>query len=356
MSTSPTRTARSSFPLIAALLAAALGAFSAIADAAPPAARRLTLTIDGLREGALQHGADRGRERLTQQFTLSVLLHTDGAPMSGNPLDPQDAQRQLERAQRAQQRVQAGLDRAGVRAVPAPDMQALQARAQQIQARCGTDRDCLMREAMALSAAQTAGGDRAMQGRLQAYGSAVQGCERSQPAGTAREACIANARRQAGGGAPDDSDRDEEVETPYLHFIGRAACQLDIAIRIDGRTEGSFQDVQGTVPFTQTVQADARQRDDMRCPLVQAVLDTRNGRLWAHTAMVMPEVPGQSVRSEKGRSPQRHDGPVSLQWREANDWLQQRLQNLGAAGEDKVRVPVSGGQNELRLRWRFAPI
>lgn len=327
MSTSPTRTARSSFPLIAALLASALGAFSAIADAAPPAARRLTLTIDGLREGALQHGADRGRERLTQQFTLSVLLHTDGAPMSGNPLDPQDAQRQLERAQRAQQRVQAGLDRAGVRAAPAPDMQALQARAQQIQARCGTDRDCLMREAMALSAAQTAGGDRATQGR-----------------------------RQAGGGAPDDSDRDEEVETPYLHFIGRAACQLDIAIRIDGRTEGSFQDVQGTVPFTQTVQADARQRDDMRCPLVQAVLDTRNGRLWAHTAMVMPEVPGQSVRSEKGRSPQRHDGPVSLQWREANDWLQQRLQNLGAAGEDKARVPVSGGQNELRLRWRFAPI
>lgn len=327
MSTSPIRTARPSFPLIAALLAAALGAFSAVADAAPPTARRLTLTIDGLREGALQHGADRGRERLAQQFTLSVLLHTDGTPMPHNPLDPQDGQRQLERAQRAQQRVQAGLDRAGVRAAPVPDMQALQARAQQIQARCGTDRDCLMREAMALSAAQTAGGDRAAQGRL-----------------------------QAGGGAPDDSDRDEEIETPYLHFIGRAACQLDIAIRIDGRTEGSFQDVQGTVPFTETVRADARQRDDMRCPLVQAVLDTRNGRLWAHTAMVMPEVPGQSVRSEKGRSPQRHDGPVSLQWREATDWLQQRLQNLGAAGEDKVRVPVSGGQNELRLRWRFAPI
>ncbi len=354
MSTFPTHAGRLRPALIATLFAAALGAAGAPADAASPAARRLTLTIDGLREGALQHGADRGRERLAQQFTLSVVLHTDGTPMPNNPLDPQDGQRQLERAQRAQQRVQAGLDRAGVRA--APDMQALQARAQQIQARCGNDRDCLMREAMALSAAQTAGGDRAMQGRLQAYGSAVQGCERSQPAGTAREACIANARRQAGGGAPDDSDRDEEVETPYLHFIGRTACQLDIAIKIDGRTEGSFQDVQGSVPFTETVQADARQRDEMRCPLVQAVLDTRNGRLWAHTAMVAPEVPGLSVRSEKGRAPQRHDGPVSLQWREATDWLQQRLQNLRAAGEDKVRVPVSGGQNELRLRWRFAPV
>jgi len=207
-----------------------------------------------------------------------------------------------------------------------------------------------------MSASQVAGGDRAMQARLQAYGAAVQACERSKPAGPARKACIADARRQAGGGAEDETDRDEVVETPYLHFSGRAACQIDVAVKVDGRTEGSFQDVQGTVPFTQTVQAEGRKRDETVCPLVQAVLDTRNGRLWAYTAMVVPEVPGVTVRSEKGRSPQRHEGPVGLRWHEATDWLNQRLSNLSAAGEDQVKLPAGGGHNELRVRWRFEPV
>jgi hypothetical protein len=84
-----------------------------------------------------------------------------------------------------------------------------------------------MREASALSAAPVAGGDRALQARLQGYGAAVQGCERSHgTSGPKREACIADARRQAGGGEEDETARDEAVETPYLHFSGRAGCRL----------------------------------------------------------------------------------------------------------------------------------
>ena len=37
-------------------------------------------------------------------------------------------------------------------------------------------------------------------------------------------------------------------------------------------------------------------------------------------------------------------------------WVQQRLSNLSAGGEDKVRVPVAGGQTEATMRWRFEPI
>lgn len=346
-----------------AVLAAALGAVAVPAEAAAPMARRLTIQIDGLRQGSLQHGADRGRDRLAQTLSLSLVLHSDGVPSSTNPLDPEDGKRQLERAQRAQQRVNAGLAAAqarGDRTVAAPpspaDLQALQAKAMQLQARCGGDRDCLLREASAMSAAQVAGGDRALQAKLQGYGAAVQACERSHgTSGAKREACIADARRQAGGGAEDDTARDDVVETPYLHFSGRANCQLDVAVKVDGRTEGSFEDVQGTVPFTQTVQAESRKRDETLCPLVQVVLDTRNGRLWAHTAMAVPPVPGVTVRSEKGRSPQRHEGAVSLRWHEATDWLNQRLTRLNAAGEDQVRLPAGGGHNELRLRWRFDP-
>jgi hypothetical protein len=351
----------------AALLAAALGTLAVPAEAATadaqPTTRRLTIQIDQLRQGHLTAGVDRGRDRLAQTLSLSLVLHSDGTLSPSNPLDPEDGKRQLERAQRAQQRVHAGLAAAQARghstvaaAPSAADIQALQAKAMQLQARCGNDRDCLMREASAMSAARVAGGDRALQARLQDYGAAVQACERSHgTGGPRREACIADARRKAGGGEEDDTARDEVVQTPYLHFSGRANCQLDVALKIDGRTEGSFEDVQGTVPFTQTVQAESKKRDDTRCPLIQVVLDTRDGRLWAHTAMAVPPVRGVTVRSEKGRSPQRHDGEVNLRWHEATDWLNQRLTRLDAGGEDQVRLPVGGGQNELRLRWRFEP-
>lgn len=352
----------------ATVLAAALGAVAVPAEAATPdakpQARRLTIQIDQLRQGNVMLGADRGRDRLTQTLSLSLVLHSNGVPSSSNPLDPEDGKRQLERAQRAQQRVNTGLAAAQARghntvaATPSPaDIQAMQAKAMQLQARCGSDRDCLMREASDMSAAQVAGGDRALQARLQGYGAAVQACERSHgTSGAKREACIADARRKAGGGEEDDTARDEVVETPYLHFSGRANCQLDVAVKIDGRTEGSFEDVQGTVPFTQTVQAESKKRHDTLCPLVQVVLDTRNGRLWAHTAMAVPPVQGTTVRSEKGRAPQRHDGEVALRWHEATDWLNQRLTRLNAGGEDQVKLPAGGGQNELKVRWRFEPV
>ena len=68
------------------------------------------------------------------------------------------------------------------------------------------------------------------------------------------------------------------VETPYLMFSGRAGCRLEATVKIDGRVEGSFQDVQGTVPYTETTQAQQTRRDDSLCPLLQVVLDQRNGR------------------------------------------------------------------------------
>lgn len=345
-------------PLAASLALALLaGALDTPARAAAPNQRRLQLTIDYNRQGGSQQGAERGRGVLTQQLVFSALLQTDGTPSTNNPLDPEDGKHQLERAQRSQQRMQDALARQGRSSAPMAqpaDVQAMQARAMQMQAKCGTDRDCLMREAMAMSSAQVARGDASVQARLQGYGNAVQGCERQHPAGKAREACIAEARRAAGGGN-DDGPADEVVETPYLHFSGRPVCQLDVATKIDDRVEGSFNDVQGVVPFTQTTQAEQRLRDDTACPLVQAVLDTRNGRLWTNVGMALRDAPGVMVRSEKGRAPQRSEGRYGLRWLEAGDWIGKRLSNLNAAGEDQARLPVGGGQVEVRMRWRFEP-
>ena len=67
------------------------------------------------------------------------------------------------------------------------------------------------------------------------------------------------------------------------------------------------------------------------------------------------------MRSEKGRAPQRSEGPVALHWHEANDWLARRLQSLNAAGRDDIKLPagVAGrgdGQIEIRMRWKFEPV
>lgn len=347
-----------------ACLAVALSALVSLpAQAAGAQQRRLEITIEGTRQAPLMPGPERGRSRLQQRLVLSVLLATDGTPMLQNPLDPDDARRQLERGQRTQAKVQAALDRQAQRPAgnpphtPPPDAAAMQARAQQMTAQCGQDRECLMREASAFSAAQVAGGDARVQGRLQAYGDAAAACQR-QPAGAKRDACVAQARRQAG--APDDeTDTDDEVETPYLLFTGPAACRFDAAIKVDDLTEGQFDDVQGVVPFTHTVQADARQRDDMVCPLVQAVLDTRNGRWWTNVPLAVREFPATTVRSEKGRAPRRNDGTTSLRWREADGWLQQRLQHLNEVGSASTVLPAGpvgqGGTFEMRVRWRFVP-
>lgn len=329
--------------------------FAATANAAGPAARRLEIRVEASRDAALTGGVDRGRSRLTQSLVLTALLQTDGTPMPHNPLDPDDARRQAERAQRTAQRVQTALDRQrGQPAAAAPDMAAMQVRAQQMQAKCGQDRDCLMREAQAFAAVQASGGHAGVQARLAGYGQAVQACERQHAAAKAREACIANARRQAGGG--DEDEADDEVETPYLYFSGPAACRFEAAVKIDERTEGQFDDVQGAVPFTHTAQADQRRRDDTVCPMLQAVLDTRSGRLWTHALGAVAEAPGVTVRAEKGRKPQRWDGPVRLDWREADAWMQQRLLKLDTGGTDRVQLPAPGqGRTDVQLRWSFAP-
>jgi hypothetical protein len=351
----PHRTAMPRHPLLRPLPIAvvALGfVLLALTDPAEAAetARRLKIDLEVKRDGTVQQGAEQGRGKLVQQLSLSVVLTSDGTPMINNPLDPEDGKRQLERAQRSQQKMQAAQAKYGSTPAAPPDMAAMQARAQQMMAKCGQDRECLMREASAMSAAQVAGGDRATQAKLQAYGQAASLCERQ--SGKAKEACQADARRRAGGG---EDEPEETVETPYLMFTGRANCRLEASIRIDNRVEGSFNDVQGVVPFTETAQAQQTRREDVYCPMLQVVLDQRNGRVWTHV-MAIDSAQGVSVRSEKGRAPQRSEGPLALRWMEATPWVQQRLTPLRAGGEDKVRVPVAGGQAEATMRWKFEPI
>lgn len=316
--------------LLVSLLAALLLAEPAAAQGHDrPSTRRLQLTVELQRQAALGPGTDIGRSRLVQKVEVDVLLHGDGTPLVQNPLDPDDARRHLERGQRTQQRVEAALAARGLSATPSFDAQqaaAWQARGQQMQARCGQDRDCLLREAMALQ--------QQMQAQMQ-------------------QAAAAAPRR--GPPVPADDGDDEVVETPYRLFQGHAGCRLDVRTRIDLRIEGHFADVQGQVPFVQTAQADERVRDEQRCPLLQVVLDTRDGRLWTNVVQALPLPRGVHERTERGRRPQRSEGEVALRWHETEAWLQQRLTRLSAAGEAREQRPAPDGRAEMTLRWRFAP-
>jgi hypothetical protein len=339
--TSPTRTALT--------LLLGLAAFCLLADvtqAQSPQQRRLVLDIELQRQGPVQAGADRGEQRLAQRWQLSALLASDGAPIPYNPLDPEDHRRQLQAAQSAQRMATAAP------MAPMPDVAALQAKAQALQARCGQDSACLMREASALSAAAMPGVNPGSQGRLQAYGNAAAACEK-QPAGKARDACRAEARRQAGGGV--DAPEDSGPATPYLIFNGAMACGLQITAKLDDRVQGRFGDVQGLVPYTETAQGSETRRDDTPCPTLQAVLDTRNGRLWTSLGILALDVQGVRIREEAGRRPQRHEGRMSLQWLEAQAWLQQHLVQLSADGQDQARLPAGTAQVEIRMKWSFKP-
>lgn len=315
--------ARLAVPLQMLLAAACALIVAEPARAEAPQQRRFLLEVEMTRQGDVTNGAERGRQRLVQAWRVSAVLGTDGVRQLFNPLDAQAQQRQA--AQAAQQT--AAARPASPMATPSPQqLQAMQAQAQALMARCGQDSACLAREARAISAAQVARGDRALEARLLA---------------------------QRTHDASDDGGPAE----PYLHFHGVSACQLEVGVQVDARTEGQFGDVQGLVPFTETARADERLRGDERCPSIQAVLDTRNGRVWTYLMQLPQEARGATSREDRGRRRAQADARVGLRWGEAQPLLEQRLLQLDwRGGQDVQRLAVPGGQLELRVRWRFESI
>ena len=70
--------------------------------------------------------------------------------------------------------------------------------------------------------------------------------------------------------------------------------------------------------------------------------------------MAVDSAQGVQVRSEKGRAPQRNEGPV-LRWMEAGPVIEKRLTNLSAGGDDRVRSfrpPVAQGRGDAALALR----
>jgi len=338
-----------------ALLAVALPAEAA------ERAGRLTVTVEVEREASTRNGAEHAKHKSSSFVQFATTLQASGEPETFNAADPAEATRQMARAAQVQQRVQQMQQRPQNPqnprnpAMAAPSQAELMARVQQMQALCGNDRDCLAREAMKFSAANS-GLDAAGQGRLQAYGAAYRQCEARHPEGAARRGCIDNARRQAGG-QPDASDHDDTPPPRYQRFLGGlngADCQVETRVRFSERNEGATADVQGMVPFVTTRQADDRTATPLLCAGQHLVLDLQSGELWNQGSLGVGEVHGVRTSSQGGRS-ERSEERMDIGWYEAAPWIAEQLRRFPRQGTLQQVLPVAGGsgQVKVKLQWRF---
>lgn len=343
-----------------ALLAAALPAQAASQSG------RLTVTVEVEREAQTRNGSDHSRHKSTSYVQIATTLQSDGTLLNYNPADPAELTRQMAKANQVQQRVaqvqlqqqQLQAQRGGAQRAPAQPSQAdMMARVQQMQALCGSNQDCLAREAMKFSAANSglnAGG----QQQLMAYGAAYRDCEARLPEGPKRRACIADARRAAGG-TPDASDQDDEPPARYLQFAGGlngADCQVQTQVKLSERVEGATADVQGMVPFVTTRQIDDRPAAPLLCAGQQLVFDTQAGVVWNQGSIAVAEARGVRHSTRGGRS-ERVEERMDVGWYEAAPWIGEQLRRFPTQGEVRQVIPVAGGsgQVKVKLSWRFEP-
>lgn len=216
-------------------LARAAGAALAALALLPPAAYsaerlgRLTIELKVTGTESMRNGSDHATTQIAQTVRLTTTVRSNGELDSINVKAPDYAQKMQAQAaaQEARTReVQAMQQRnaQNQRAQGAVPPQAaamsqadMMARVQAMQAKCGTDQQCLMNEVMKMSAQQVAGNDAGLQQRLQAHGAERAKCE-SEFAKDARKraACLDAAEVRAGGTGGENYEA--EPDNRYLSF------------------------------------------------------------------------------------------------------------------------------------------
>lgn len=340
--------------------------------AAAPRSARLEVSIDIERQSSARGANGHHTETTRANYRFATSVRSDGSLMAINSFDPQAMADVAARSERDQRKVQAAL--AAQRAQPARALPTamtanpmspadMQARAMKIQAQCGADRDCLMREASALSLAM-APTDARVQGRLQGYATALQQCEKRAATAGARDACMAQARRDAGG-ADDSEPADETPPDRYMMFIGQPPCDASYGVRVDSVAEGASADVYGMVPFKVVMKIDENVAAPGLCG-TSLILDTQTNTYWSQGAVMLPAVRGVTTRTEFGRT-QRSEGQFGTEWFEAAPWIAEQLKHMTQSGGAQTTLPVQmasnieswrlggerAGKVTVRMSWRI---
>jgi hypothetical protein len=333
---------------------------------------RLSIELKVTGTETMRNGSDHATTQIAQSVRLSTVVRSDGELMAIDTKAPDYAQKMQAQASAQQARTRevqalqqrnAQNQRAQGSAPPqmAPVSQAdMMARVQAMQARCGADQQCLMNEAMKMSAQQVAGSDAALQKRLEAHGVERSQCERDFTRDARKRAACLDAAEVRAGGTGGDND-EAEADLRYLNFYGFDNCGAQVSATIDDRTSGRYADVQGMVPYTVTRKADWKAdatQARIVCSAYNPVLDVK-ARTITTDGLALPEVRGRYTRSDRGRT-QGADEALPLR-SEAIAWASEQLRQAPSSGSRKATLPIRSASGQgtvegslvVELSWRF---
>lgn len=279
------------------------------------------LKVSGQEHWSNTAGTDQASVKYTQHVSFSTVVKTDGDVVDFNSRDPEDyAQQQMAKAARNAQSVARAQGQA-------PMTQAeFQARMQKEQAACKNDMQCLMQ--LATKASQWT--NQMMAGMPTA------------------------APPQQGSGS-------------YLTYFGFSKCGSKVHIDIDDSTEGSYADVQGSVPFSVKARAnyDANPTElELLCNETNFVVDTVQKTFYGDGWLVQPPK-GTTVWVDRGKTTQ-SQGDIPFRG-EVIDWAAKILRKAPLTGTQKAVLPIrsSGpanipfavnkgeGSAQVEMSWRF---
>jgi hypothetical protein len=283
----------------------------AVAAQAADKPARISIEIDVVSSGAATKGRETAKFTGTEKFRSSFTMLTSGDPENINRLDIAG------NAAGEQQ----SLDEAQARTPGPAQRQAIAAKGQAAVAACKGDTACMMKVAQQLG----------------------------------NETASWNAKAPAPKAGGDH----------YLTYFSPMPekCNGDYSAIIRREKSGVFPDVQGLVPYTDTVSADytasALEKSSLCGQVAMMVLDTATNKFYA-TVFPAMQIRGKNSRKEGSRPLRESDGEVLLQY-EVTRWVLAKMKNgLPKSGKEHAQftAPADAGwqgekQFTVDFRWSF---
>jgi hypothetical protein len=296
------------------------------AEAAP---RRARLTVEVKVEGTekvIGSGSEQTSSKFREGYTIVTYLNAEGDLEQFNTKDPAYGQKMMGMAAGVNAKVAQAQGRAPAKKMSQAEMQAY---LQKKQAACGTDTNCLMKLGQ-----------------------------------EANDLMLANMNPGQGSATAYTGD-----EPPrYLTYLGFDNCGARVHTYVDRTISGTFDDVQGAVPYTikETVDYD-NNADELRliCNFHQAVLDTQDGSIWTDGA-IAPHYKGTTTTTMRGKTTTAT--ATEFGHGETLTWISEQLRHAPRAGHKTITLKLTqnqggalhtgrySGEAVVDLSWRFEDV
>lgn len=312
-------------------IALALAALVSVSAAAAP--KRARLTVDVKAEGTEKvagNGSDQATAKFREGWTIVTYFETDGELQQFNTKDPDYAQKMMGMAQGVQAKVNQAQGKAPVKKMTQAQIQEY---VQKKQAACGANQDCLMKLAM-----------------------------EAQELMTNMDMGGATSAGNAGAYTGDEPPR-------FLNYFGYDKCGASTHVTVDRTTQGTYGDVQGSVPYTVVDTADYRgdaNETGIICNSHSLVVDTQDNTFFLDAlAGLSPR--GTSTKTIGGRKPEISTGEAPLHG-DYQNWVREQLRHAPRAGTRTTSLKLTtgpsaalhsgtySGQANVTVTWRLEDV